>query len=188
MNPVSYMVAAALAVLPATALAQPPFEISGLHTDLVFTEAMSKAETLGGDCRISNSRTKEGAKMAYCEFLPCIARNTAGGCAKYSMESPPLTIASQPVLRIALEAPGDASPLTRIIITYEGNTGAVAQSLTSTFGRADNDSGSRPEPSWSGSRRLSWTQGIYRMGLIDDPKLLILAADRTPHPPGPGAS
>jgi hypothetical protein len=169
---------AAPAVIAAIALAQSPYEIHGLHTDLVFTEAVAQAEKLGGNCQITASGTQDGGTSARCEYLPCIERNQAGTCEQQNPRSPGLTIAAQPVLQISLEAPTDSARLTRILLVFEGSDRAVADSLKQAFGPPDGAGTSSEETSWSHSHRLNWTQGHYRMGLLDSPKLIILATDQ----------
>lgn len=168
---------AALAVYAANAVAQSPYEIHGLHTELVFTEAMAKAEKLGGHCQIT-PQTPNGEKTALCEFLPCSARTKDGACEQQGAKSAGLTIASQPILRISLEAPRKSARLTRINILFEGNHDAVSASLKQEFGPPDSDDTPADGQSWSHAQRLNWTRGHYRMGLLNSPKLIILGADR----------
>ena len=171
---------AALALMPALALAQSPYKISGLHTELVFTEAVAMAEKLGGTCRGITPLTTVGGKSAQCDYLPCIEQSAAGVCNKWDMNDPGLTIGAQPIMRIGLEAPADDALVTRIVILYEGSPAAVAETLKREFGQPASDGTTNKEKSWSHSRRLSWNQGEYRMGLLDTPKMVILAANRAP--------
>lgn len=177
MSSIRYLTGAALVFVPVIALAQSPFEISGLHMDLVFTEAVAKAEKLGGTCQITTSRTQEGGKIAQCEYLPCIERNIVGECERRDLDDPELTIAAQPIMQIGLEAPGDVSRLTRILILFEGSTVAVAESLEREFGPPKIHGNSQGK-SWTHSRRISWTQGNYHMGLMNLPKVISLTVDR----------
>jgi hypothetical protein len=169
-----------LAVVPACALAQSPYVISGLHTDLIFTEAVALAEKLGGDCQVSNSRTGVSDKSVQCEYVACGERNQAGACEKEQPATAELLIAAQPILRISLEAPEDSAPLTRIVMVYEGDTAVVAQNLIEEFGPSDVDGTPTDNKSWSNARRWSWTRGRYRMGLLDSPQLIILAVQPPP--------
>jgi len=177
MSSIRYLAGAALVFVPVIALAQSPFEISGLHMELDFTEAVAKAEKLGGTCQITTSRTQDGGKIAQCGYLPCIEHNLAGECEKWDLDAPKLTIAAQPIMQIGLEAPGDISRLTRILILFEGSTVAVAESLEREFGPPKIHGNSQGK-SWTHSRRMSWTQGNYHMGLMDSPKLISLTVDR----------
>jgi hypothetical protein len=169
---------AALALSAANTLAQSPYEIHGLHTELVFIEAVAKAEKLGGNCQISTVRTQAVAKRALCEYAPCSARNQDGACEQQDTRTIGLTIASQPILRISLEAPGDSARLTLIAILFEGNLDTVAASLQQEFGPPDSTGTPPNKQSWTPAHRLNWTQGHYRMGLLNSPKLIILGADR----------
>ena len=169
-----FMLAAGI-VLPAIALAQSPFQISGLHTDLVFTEAVALAEKLGGDCGRKAEWPTEGESVQ-CEYLPCLERNTAGKCTEFDRAKPGLTIAAQPILWIVLQGPEKSSPLTRISILYEGSNDVVAASLQGDFGPPDARA-SAPEKSWSRARRLNWTKGNYRAGFLDSPQMIVLAAE-----------
>lgn len=168
-----------LSAAAAVAQAQPPYAIHGLHTDLVFTEALAQAEKLGGKCQVSLSRSQEGGTNAECEFASCNARDTAGECEPESGELAGLTIAEQPIMRLGLDAPGESAQLTRVVFLYEGSQKVVAAYLEKVFGAPNGEAHRPDEQSWSHSRRLVWTQGIYRVGLLDNPKLLILGADRT---------
>jgi hypothetical protein len=172
------MTGAALAAIAAMALAQSPYEINGLHTELVFTEAVAQAEKLGGTCQVAAPGTQEGGTSAQCEFSPCSARNQNGACEPQEAQATGISIAAQPILRISLEAPENSARLTRIVFVYEGSRDTVAESLKLAFGQPSGDATPADAKSWSHSQRLNWTQGIYRMGLLDSPKLLILAADR----------
>jgi hypothetical protein len=187
MSSIRKLVAAALSCLSAIAMAQSPYQVSGLHTDLVFTDAVAQVEKLGGDCRISAVSAEEGGTSAECDFLQCPEGNQVDACKGRDTQTPGLAIAAQPVLRIGLEAPETAARVTRIVVLFEGTTAPVAEALTQQFGLPDNH-GAIPEKSWSHSRRQSWTQGIYRMGLLNDPNLIILAADRASRAPAPGDS
>ena len=171
------LVGAASVVISVNALAGPAFEISGLHIGLVFTEAMEQAEKLGGVCQLNTSRRKDGGIRAQCEYLPCVEGNSEGACDGQNLEPPALTIASQPIVRIGLEAPGVSSSLTRIAILFEGSTAAVAESLKREFGQPINDTSATTEGSWSHSRRLHWKQGKDHMGLLDTVKVIMLTTD-----------
>jgi len=169
---------AALAVLAASALALSPYEIHGLHTELIFTEAVAQAEKLGGKCQISTASTQAGGKSALCEYPPCSARDKDGACEQQGARTTGLTIASQPILRISLEAPADSARLTLIAILFDGSLDAVSADLQQKFGPPDSDETPADQQNWSHARRLNWTQGHYRMGLLNSPQLIILGADR----------
>ena len=171
----NFMLAAGV-IFPAIALAQSPFQISGLHTDLVYTEAVAQAQRLGGNCQRSAEWTTDGESVQ-CEYSPCLARNTGGKCIKFDLSKPGLTIAAQPILWIVLEAPAKPSRLTRISILYEGDNDVVAASLQQAFGSPDAGAPT-PEKSWSHARRLEWTKGNYRRGFLDSPQMIILASEQ----------
>ncbi|MEZ5501647.1 MAG: hypothetical protein R3E50_02925 [Halioglobus sp.] len=168
----------ALAVLPAFAIAASPYVISGLSTDLVFTEAVAQAEKLGGDCQLAASRNDDGGTSAQCEYRHCPQGGPSAGCDQPHPDKPALTIAAQPILKIGLEAPGEEAHLSRIVFLFEGDAAAVALDLRQKFGAPDRDGAAESAQSWSNSRRLSWKQGDYRLGLVDSPQLIIMAVDR----------
>ena len=179
MRSIRYWVAAALTAVATMALAKSPYEISGLHTELTFSEAVAQAQKLGGSCQITRDESQQSGTSAQCEYVPCSLRNPTGGCAQQDTAATGLTIAAQPIVRIGLDAPGESAHLTRIVFVYEGSRDTVAEYLTLTFGPPSGEVARADEKSWSHSQRLAWTQGIYRVGLLDSPKLIILGADRS---------
>jgi len=68
MKSIRYMAAAALTTVATMALATPPYEISGLHTDLAFTAAVTQAQKLGGTCQITTSDPQQSGASAQCGF------------------------------------------------------------------------------------------------------------------------
>ena len=80
--------------------------------------------------------------------------------------------ASHPILSIGLTAPGEAAALTQIVMVYEGDTERVARDLIATFGGTETEGAPTDE--------ASWTNGHYRMGLMDSPQLIILSSDLAP--------
>lgn len=179
MRSIGYIAAAALGAVAAMALAESPYEISGLHTELAFSDAVTQAQKLGGICQITRDESQESGTSAQCEYVPCSTRNPTGGCTQQDAPAIGLTIAAQPILRIGMEAPGESAELTRIVFVYEGSRETVAEHLEHTFGPPNGEVARPDEKSWSHSQRLNWTQGIYRLGLLDSPKLIILGADRS---------
>ncbi len=179
MRSIRTMTGAALTVVATITLAQSPYEINGLHTELVFTAAVAQAQKLGGNCQITPPATPDGGSSAQCEFAPCGARSKDGACEPQDAKTAGLTIAAQPIVHISLEAPDDAAQLTRIVFLFEGRHDAVAGGLTQTFGAPNGEITPTDQKSWSHSRRLSWTQGRYRVGLVDSPKLILLTTDRS---------
>ena len=171
-------VVAVLAMLATGALAASPFEINGFSTDLAFSGALEKARARGGDCQVTPAGTQEGGIRAQCEYAACSARDKDGACDPLDAQATGLTIASQPILRISLEAPTDSAPLTRILFIFDGRHDAVKASLYETYGPPDGDLTPSDENSWSRARRMKWTQGRYHLGLSDIPKLIALEADQ----------
>jgi hypothetical protein len=171
------LLGAVLAVVAASALARSPYEIHGLHTELIFTEAVAMAEKLGGTCQITTSRSPAGRRNARCDFAHCSTQNQAGTC---EPDTRGLAIAAQPILRISMEAPGESARLTLIAILFEGSLDAVTASLQQEFGPPDNAGTAAGQQSWTPARRLNWTRGHDRLGLLDSPKMIILGADRAP--------
>jgi hypothetical protein len=178
---------AVLAFFSSLSCARAPFDVSELQVDLPFAEALEIAEALGGDCKVEPGRLKEGGVIAKCEYLVCVVGTQAGVCEEREQEADGLAVAAQPVLRISLEAPNRNARLVRIVILLEGALEPVAEHLVQRFGPPDQSGTPSDEQSWSHSRRLSWTQGMYRMGLLNSPRLIILAVDRS-HPDTGGAT
>lgn len=173
------MMLAALAFFSSMSCATAPFDVSGLQVDLPFAEALEQAEALGGDCKVEPGRLKEGGVIAKCEYLVCVIGTQAGVCEEREQEADGLAVAAQPVLRISLEAPNKKARLVRVVFLLEGSLEPVAEHLVERFGPPDQNGIASDEQSWSHSRRSSWTQGQYRMALLNSPRLIILAVDRS---------
>jgi len=170
--------ATVLAMLATSTFAASPFEISGFTTDQVFSAALEIARARGGNCQITPpAATPEAGIRAQCEYTACAARDKDGACDPQKMQATGLTVASQPILRIDLEAPTDSAPLTRIVFLFDGRHDAVKASLYESYGPHDADLTASNENSWSRARRIKWTQGRYHLALSDIPKLIALEAD-----------
>lgn len=172
-------VATVVAMLATSAFATSPFEISGFTTDQVFSAALETARERGGNCQITPAATPEDGIRAQCEYATCAARDKDGACDPQKKQAMGLTIASQPILRIDLEAPTDSASLSRIVFIFDGRHDAVKASLYKSYGPPDGDLTPSDENSWSRARRMKWTQGRYHLGLSDIPKLIALEADQT---------
>jgi len=179
MNCVTRTVGAALVSLPLFASAQPPFAFGGLHPDLVFRDAIARAEQLGGTCQVSVSQSMDGGVRANCELIPCSIGTEVGVCQPRPGQKPPvaLSIGAQPVFRIGLEAQDEASRLQRIVFLFDGDRELVAASLVKQFGPAENDDATSNQQSWNHSQRRSWKRGDYNMGLLSSPDLVILTVN-----------
>jgi len=172
--------ATVLAMLATSTFAASPFEISGFTTDQVFSAALEIARARGGNCLITPpAATPEGGIRAQCEYAACAARDKDGACDPQNMQGTGLTVASQPILRIDLEAPTDSAPLSRIVFLFDGRHDAVKASLYESYGPHDADLTATDENSWSRARRIKWTQGRYHLALSDIPKLIALEVDQT---------
>lgn len=172
----------ALSIMSAIAHSQSPFTLNGLHVDLALADAVAQAEKLGGHCAPGSfNRSQSEGDSIHCQFAACVERDIAGECDKVDMAEVP-KVAAQPILTIVLEAPEVGGPLNRIMIIHEGDTDAVAASLLAEFGPTDADGSPTGKPSWSHARRWSWTQGLYRLGLLNAPKMIVLAVDRVQEP------
>ncbi|MCB1688911.1 MAG: hypothetical protein KDI33_10510 [Halioglobus sp.] len=167
--------------------AQSPYTISGLHLDLVLGAAVSQAEKLGGRCEVNASRANESGKSVQCEYSHCVKSAMTDGCEEEESSGTGPTVASYPIASILLEAPDDATTLTRIVMAYKGDTDAVAAGLIEAFGPADAGGAPTGKKSWSHARRWNWTQGHYRAGLLDSPQLIILAIDPALNSTGAGS-
>jgi len=179
------VVAVMLAMLATSTFAASPFEISGFTTDQVFSAALETARARGGNCQITPAATQEDGIRAQCEYAACAARDKDGACDPQNMQATGLTIASQPILRIDLEAPTDSAPLTRIMFIFDGRHDAVKASLYESYGPPD--IAPSDENSWSRARRMKWTQGRYHLALSDIPKLIALEADPAQQDANPDA-
>ena len=172
-----------LTVTPTVAFSQPPFIFNGLHVDLTLTEAVARAEQLGGHCEASRSNRSQGEGASIqCTYDSCAEREGAEGCDTAGLSAGP-KVAAQTIVSIGLEAQDEASPVDRIMILHEGDTEALAASLLAEFGPTDMEGAPTGNSSWSHARRWSWTHGPYRMGLLNSPKLILLAVDRVKQSP-----
>lgn len=175
----SIQVATVLAMLATVAFAESPFEISGFSTDLTFSAAVEKARARRGNCRITPAGTQEEGIVAQCEFAACSIRDKDGACDPGSTQHTGLSIASQPILRMSLEARTEAATVTRIFFIFDGQHDAVQASLYETYGPPDDTLTPPDAKSWSRARRMTWTRPPYLLGLSDVPKLISLAANPT---------
>lgn len=182
MKVIRYLSFGALAALATATLAQAPFQVSGLHPDLVFVEAVAGIEKLGGTCRVKHSRTEGGGISAQCE-IPAASKP---GSVVAGEPPPGPEIALQPITRIGVEAPIESAQLTRIVFVFEGELEKVAEHLERQYGKPDQDGTSAPAESWSHAKRRSWSEGNYTLGLSNSPDLVILTVIRPT--PDPGAS
>lgn len=178
-----YLAGAALVVPVLIAQAQAPFQINGLHADLVFTDAIVLVEKLGGQCRIKHSRTEAGGVSAQCG----IARGSSpanegesGQATAGPAAVPGPMIGGQPITRIGMEASVPSAQLTRIVFVFDGSLEAVAQHLVQQYGQPDHDGTATDEESWSHAKRRSWSKGNYTLGLLNSPDLVILTVNRPP--------
>ena len=169
--------ATTLALLATTALANSPYAINNFSTDMVFAAALVQARTLGGNCQITPATQVSGIR-AQCDYAPCSSRDKDGACDVQDESTKGLTIASQPILRITLEAPVDSATLSRIMFIFDGQHEAVKASLYQTYDPPGDDVKPADQQGWSRARRVRWTQGPYHLGLSDIPKLVTLEADQ----------
>jgi hypothetical protein len=170
-----FVVLLVLALLPEVVLSQPPFTFNGLHVDLVLADAVAQTEKLGGQCESAHlSGSQDEGASIQCKYEACAESDSASECDTTSLAA----VAGLPIVGIGLEAPDQVSPLTRIVIFYDGDPEVVAATLRTEFGPTDVDGAPTEKSSWSHARRWSWTQGQYRAGLLNAPKMIILAVDR----------
>lgn len=175
---------ASLALLaPLAAFAQAPFQFGGLHTDLIFSDAVGKAQQLGATCNIKQSRSIGGGVSANCALLPCTVGTKVGICQEQHTLPTKLAIASQPIVTIGLDAPAESSPLQSITFLFDGSVDAMAKTLIEQFGAPTSDGTTSAQQGWSHSQRRSWTSGNYNLGLMNSPNMVILTAN----PPAPDA-
>jgi hypothetical protein len=179
------IVSALLTMAPACALAQSPYVIQGLHSELTLDEAVAQAEKLGGDCQVIAAHPNEEGRNIQCEYRHCDEATTAGDCNAEDLPAIALSFADQPIVSILLQAPADSARLTRIVMVYNGATEAVATGLIKAFGPTETDGAPSDAQSWSHARRWSWRSDQYRMGLMNSPQWITLATDRAPAAPAP---
>lgn len=179
-----YLAGLALAALAASARAQPPFQIHGLHPDLVFTDAVTVIQKLGAECRIKQSRTEGGGVSAQCAMESVGEVSGVAAAGQPESPQPGPMIGPQRITRIGVEAPVESAQLTRIVFMFEGGLEAVAQYLVQQYGPPDHDGTATDEQSWSHSKRRGWIEGNYTMGLLNSPDLVILTVNRPPANPG----
>ena len=178
---------AALLLLSVSAavLAQSPYTINGLHTDMTLANAVAQAEKLGGRCEVNGTRAgKEEGVTVQCSYSQCSNSDSTSGCEDRGAADTGLMLFSFPVSGITLSAPNDTAPLTRIVMAFEGDTDAVAEGLLETFGPTVAEGAPTGKKTWSKARRWGWVQGQYRLGLLNSPQLIILATDPGAAPPG----
>jgi hypothetical protein len=174
MNLFSALAGAALVFSSGVAIAAPAFDIIGLHIEMSFNDAVAQAEKLGGICTLSTSR-REDAVYAQCEYLSCEG-DPANACDKQKLESG-LSFAAQPIVRLGLEAPTAAAPLTRVSIIFEGSSEVIEEHLSSEYGPPHRGGSVVTEKSWTNARRLHWKQGDNNMGLMITAKMIMLTKD-----------
>jgi hypothetical protein len=163
-------------VISLAASAQAPFEFGGLHTDLEFSDAIAKAQQLGGACKVKTSSNSSGGVSANCELLPCTFGTEVGVCQEQHSLPTKLSIGAQPIINIGLDAPSKSSTLRRITFLFEGSVDAMAAFLVKQFGAPTNDGTVNGQDSWSHSQRRTWRNGNYNLGLMNSPNLVILSA------------
>ncbi len=163
--------------LSSAAPAQPPYAISGLHTGMTLAAAVAQAEKLGGSCTVEAPRSGEDEKSVQCAFSTCNEPAQGGVCGETGASATGPMLSAYPISGIGFLAPADSAPLTRIVMVYQGDTDAVAASLIEIFGPTQTGGAPTGKQSWSHARRWNWSQGQHRMGLLDSPKLIILATD-----------
>lgn len=175
---------AALALIPVTVLAGPPYPLSGLHTEMSFNAAFARASELGGSCKNTRPNRKRGGVSAACEFAQCQinTHNTAQDkqCEQQDGDLSMLAISGQPVSMVEFEAPAREKPVSTISIFFSGDQAAVREALLAKFGAPRSDTENTRETSWSDTRRLFWQTGEQRAALLDSPQMVFLAADRKP--------
>lgn len=174
----------ALAIFSASSQAQAPFQLHGLHPDLLFSDAVTAIERLGGKCRVRQSQTEGGGISAQCAMGS--VGEVEGAAAAGQPDTPPTgpMIGPQPITRIGVEAPVESAQLTRIVFVFDGGLEAVAQYLVQQYGPPDHDGTTTHEESWSHSKRRGWIEGNYSMGLLNSPDLVILTVNRPSTDPG----
>jgi hypothetical protein len=178
MQPLRTLAGLCLLSVSAAALAQSPYTISGLHTDMTLANAVAQAEKLGGSCEGNATRPgKEENLTVQCSYSHCSTSDSTAGCEEGGATDTGLMLFSFPISGITLIAPNDASPLTRIVIAFDGDTDAVAEGLLKTFGPTVAEGAPTGKKTWSKARRWGWVQGQYRLGLLNSPQLIILATD-----------
>lgn len=169
-----------IATLHVTAFAQAPYPINGLHTQLTFATAVAQVQQAGGSCKDIRSTQRTGGVAKSCQYARCKDSEQDENCDEKNAGSSLFTIGMQPVTAIEFEATTPDSELKSIGFFFEGEHAAVVKALITAFGQPDIDTESARATSWSDSRRLFWRQGIERASLLDSPKMILLAADRTP--------
>lgn len=174
---VRIMAFATAAIMSGAVLAQPPYTISGMHVELTLSQAVAQAEKLGGACRVNVPGSSGRGKSVQCEYKKCDESTRAGGCEQEGHTGTGLAFSSYPISSISLMAPGDAAPLSQIVMVYLGDTETVATSLIAAFGPTIAEGAPTAKTSWSNARRWSWVDGRYHMGLLDSPPLIILGSD-----------
>jgi hypothetical protein len=182
MHTFSKLAVVILISLSRSAIAEPAFEISGLHIDMLFDDAVAQAEKGGGVCQLSTSRRGEEVVYAQCEYQSCEEGETSVDCDKRNQSSLGISVASQPIVRVGIEAPGAASPLTRIFIFFDGNVSVVEEHLTQEYGPPRRVGSVVSEKSWTRARRLVWKHGKYNLGLWTTQNVIVLTGE-----PGSGA-
>jgi len=183
-----FLTGAVLLLVSLDSLAQAPFQVIGLSTDLVFTEAVAIIEKLGAVCRVKNTRTPAGTTgvSGECAFSAAgeSAQETAAKSTGPAVSAP--AIGEQPVTHINIVAPLETAQLQRIMIVVGGSLDAVIKALEQQYGPPDHDTFASKDPSWSHSKRKAWIKEFYTLGLINAPQVVVLTANRPTTGPVPG--
>jgi hypothetical protein len=185
-----YLTGAVLLLVSLASVAQAPFQVIGLSTDLVFADAVAVIEKLGAVCQVANDRTPSGINSVRGECAFSVAgeakppQETAAKATGPAVSVP--TIGEQSVTHIVLSAPLATAQLERIMIVMAGSLDAVIKALVQQYGPPDHDSFASKEPSWSHSKRKAWIKGFYTLGLINAPQVVTLTANRPNAGPAPG--
>jgi hypothetical protein len=162
----------------AAVFAAPPYEIRGLHVDMVFNDAMSRAEELGGACEPGTHRRGE-AFVARCDYTACAARGGNAQCPGSGVEGISWDLEAVAIVSIGFEAATPAARLSRIAIVFDGDADAVAESLVREYGPPDDTTGT----GWSNSRRLFWMTGESNLSLLKNRRTIMLTTNRPVRPP-----
>tara|TARA_R110002073_G_scaffold58029_1_gene147477 strand:+ start:372 stop:956 length:585 start_codon:yes stop_codon:yes gene_type:complete len=178
MHPLRTLAGLFLLSVPVAVPAQTPYTISGLNTDMTLANGVAQAKKLGGLCEGDETRAGRGDDISIqCRYSHCSQSDSASGCEEGGAAGTGLMVFSFPISSITLIAPSEASPLTRIVMAFEGDTDAVAEGLLETFGPTVAEGAPTDKKTWSKARRWGWVQGQYRLGLLNSPQLIILATD-----------
>lgn len=180
-------IAATLGTVAVCAAAQSPYTINGLHSEMTLREAVAQTERLGGHCEVSEHRPAEQVKSIQCEFRHCELMQSGDACDAADLAQTAPGFAGHSFASIGLLGSGDNAQVTRIVMTYAGDTDTLAAALVEAFGPTELNGTPTDKASWTHARRWSWRSGLYRMGLLNSPQWIVLATDQAPAVPDPGA-